>query len=142
MSPALSASYDEEVTNTPTGEPEPQWRQPSFPSDDDPKAAPAEGPVASGSVLVPRGAVPPPTVMETTIATIGGVIWPVMILLAVMGAVGWWPAILIAIVTSTVLANVRRHMKSQRKALGRGQTYPTGPTPPRHHRDRNRDRLR
>jgi hypothetical protein len=125
---AISASYDEEVSNTPTGEPEPQWRQPSFPSDNDPKAAPAEGPVASGSVLVPRGAVPPPTVMETTIATVGGVVWPVMIVLALMGAVPWWPAILIAIVTSTVLGNVRRHMKAQRKALGRGGTIPPGGT--------------
>ncbi len=121
----MAASYDEDVTNAPsTGEPEPQWRQPSFPTENDPKAAPVEGPVASGSVIVPRRGAAPPTVAETAVATIGGLVWPVMIVLALMGAVDWWPAILIAIVTSTVLGNVRGHLKAQRKALGRGRTIP------------------
>jgi len=55
-----------------------------------------------------------------------------MILLALMGAIGWWPAILIAIVSSTVLGNVGGHLKSRRKALGRGRGIPRG----------DRDRLR
>lgn len=115
------------MTNAPsTGEPEPQWRQPSFPTENDPKAAPVEGSVASGSVIVPRGGVAPPSVVETAVATVGGVVWPVMIVLALMGTIGWWPAVLIAIVTSTVLGNVRRHLKARRKALGRGRTIAPG----------------
>jgi hypothetical protein len=55
-----------------------------------------------------------------------------MILLALMGVVGWWPAILIAIVGSTVLGNVGGHIRSRRKALGRGRRIPPA----------NRDRLR
>ena len=122
------------MTDAPsTGEPEPQWRQPSFPTANEPQSAPVDGAVASGSVIVPRGGVAPPSVVETTLATVGGVVWPVMILLALMGVVGWWPAILVAIVTSTVLGNVRGHLKARRKALGRGRTRATGaPTRPTH----------
>jgi hypothetical protein len=124
---ALPASYHEEVTNAPsTGEPEPQWRQPSFPSENKPKAAAVEGTVASGSVIVPAGTTPPPSVVETAIKTVAGVVWPVMILLVLMGAVSWWPAILIAIVSSTVLGNVGGHLKSRRKALSRGRRIPRG----------------
>jgi len=126
---ALPASYDEEVTNAPsTGEPEPQWRQPSFPSENKPKAAAVEGTVASGSVIVPAGTTAPPSVVETAVKTVAGVVWPVMILLALMGAIGWWPAILIAIVGSTVLGNVGGHLRSRRKALGRGRTIAPGTT--------------
>jgi hypothetical protein len=108
------------VTNAPpTGEQEPQWRQPSFPSENAPKAEPVGSRVTSGSVLVPKAVTPPPSVVETTVRTVAGVVWPVMILLAVMGVVGWWPAILIAIVGSTVLGNVGRHLRSRRKAIGR-----------------------
>ena len=117
--------YDEEVTNSPsTGEPEPQWRQPFFPTENHPKAV--EGSVASGSVIVPRGGMAPPSVVETAIATVGGVVWPVMIVLALMGAINWWPAVLIAIVTSAVLGNARRHLKARRKALGSGRTIAPG----------------
>ena len=131
--PCAPTSYDEEVTNAPsTGEPEPQWRQPPFSSENEPKAAPLKGPVASGSVIVPAGTTAPPSVVETAVKTVAGVVWPVMILLALMGAIGWWPAILIAIVSSTVLGNVGGHLRSRRKALGRGRTIAPG----------TRDRLR
>ena len=90
------------------------------------------GPVASGSVIVPAVTTAPPSVVETAVKTVAGVVWPVMILLALMGAIGWWPAILIAIVSSTVLGNVGGHLRSRRKALGRGQRIPPA----------NRDRLR
>jgi len=112
----------------PTGEPEPQWQQPSFSPENGAKPSPAEKPVVvSGSVIARRVGVAPPSVAETMIATVGGLVWPVMILLALMQAVGWWPAILVAIVTSTVLGNVRRHMKARRKALGRGTRRTTAP---------------
>jgi len=105
-------------------EPEPQWQQPSFPSESQPASAPVEGIVTSGSSVVRRGAVPPPSVIETVVGTVAGLVWPVMIVLAIMGAVAWWPAILIAIVGSAVLGNVRGHLKARRKAIGRGQALP------------------
>jgi hypothetical protein len=113
------------VTNAPSaGEPEPQWQQPSFSPQSEPKPSPVEAPVAFGSVLVRRGRVAPPSVAETVFATVGGVVWPVMIVLALMGVVGWWPAILTAILASAVLGNVRGHLKARRKALGRATTIP------------------
>ena len=119
------------MTNPPqTGEPEPQWQQPSFSPDDPSRPFSVEKPVVTGSVIVPRADMAPPSAVETTIATVGGLVWPVMIVLALMGAVGWWPAILIAIVTSAVLGNVRGHLKARRKALGRARRRPPNPPIP------------
>ncbi|CAL8977459.1 hypothetical protein PROP_02201 [Propionicimonas sp. T2.31MG-18] len=103
----------------PTGDTEPTWQQPGFDASQD---APLEGPVysASGAPLVPRPVSPPPSVTETVVTTIGGLVWPVMILLAIMGQIGWWPAMLIALVSSVVLGNVGAHLKARRRALGRG----------------------
>ncbi len=72
---------------------------------------------ASGSLIVPFR---PPSVPETVLATFSGLVWPVMILLAIMGTIGWWPAIIIAIATSVVTDNVRKHLRARRKALSRG----------------------
>ena len=77
-------------------------------------------------MIVPAGVVPPPSVLETTVRTISGVVWPVMIVLALMGTVSWWPAILIAIVTTTVLGNVSGHLKARRKALTRSRRITPG----------------
>ncbi len=60
----------------------------------------------------------PPSVAETTLATVSGLIWPVVIVLAIAGFLSWWPAILIAIVTSVVTDNVRKHLRQRRRALG------------------------
>lgn len=65
--------------------------------------------------MLPAMRIQPPSAVETTVRTLSGLVWPVMILLAVMGVVGFWPAILAAIVTSTVLGNVGRHLKARRK---------------------------
>jgi hypothetical protein len=101
------------------GEPEQQWQQPAF----DPAAAPREQfvpqPVQPSAVIVPRRVVPPPSVAETVTATVSGLVWPVMILLAIMGVVSWWPGMMLAVVASIVLGNVSGHLKSRRKALGR-----------------------
>jgi hypothetical protein len=111
------------VTNAPpTGEQEPQWQQPSFSPPSEPKPAPVEAPVVFGSVLVPRGRVAPPSVAETVFATVSGVVWPVMIVLALMGVMNWWAAILTAIIASAVLGNLRGHLKARRKALGHATT--------------------
>jgi hypothetical protein len=113
------------MTNAPsTGEPEPQWRQPSFPSENEPPATPVESTVASGSVILPATPTPPPSVVETVVKTVAGVVWPVMIVLAIMGVMGWWQAIIVAIVASAVLGNVGGHLRSQRKALSRGRRIP------------------
>ncbi len=135
----VPAAYHEQVTNQPpTAEPEPQWQQPSFSPGSEAgslgngaKPSPLPSPFASGSVIIPSTSVPPPSVAETMIATVAGVVWPVMIVLAIMGAVGWWEAILIAIVGSAVLGNVRGHLKARRKALGRAGTIPTTEDRPR-----------
>jgi hypothetical protein len=113
------------MTNAPsTGEPEPQWRQPSFPSENEQKATPVDIPVASGSVLVPATPIAPPSVVETTVKTVAGVVWPVMIVLAIVGVMGWWQAIIVAIVASAVLGNVGGHLRARRKAVSRGRAIP------------------
>lgn len=76
---------------------------------------------ASGSLIVPYT---PPSVAETVLSTVSGLIWPVMILLAFFTPVGWWPAIIIAIATSVVTDNVKKHLRARRKALTRGQVPP------------------
>lgn len=114
------------TSNAPQGEQEPLWQQPSFQPGKDPGPAPSEPLVASGSVIVPAGAVPPPSVIESTVRTISGVVWPVMIVLWLMGTVSFWPAILVAIVTTTVLGNVSRHLKARRKVVARTRRITPG----------------
>jgi hypothetical protein len=107
------------TSNAPQGEQEPQWQQPSFQPGKEPGPAPSEPPVSFGSLIVPAAAVPPPSVLESTVRTISGVVWPAMIVLWLMGAVSFWPAILVAIITTTVLGNVSRHLKARRKDVVR-----------------------
>ncbi len=114
------------TSNAPQEEQEPQWQQPSFQPDQDPQVPPRVDQVVTGSVIVPAEPALPPSAMETAVNTVAGVIWPVMIVLAIMGMVGWWPAILIAIVTTTVLGNVGGHLKSRRKAVTRTRRITPG----------------
>ncbi|HET7723192.1 MAG TPA: hypothetical protein VFK68_01025 [Propionibacteriaceae bacterium] len=107
------------MTNAPTGEPQPQWQQPPFTSEPAPAPEPLQGSIVPSSVVVSRGRVAPPSVAETFFGTVAGLIWPVMIVLAIMGVVGWWPAILVAIVASTVLGSTQNHLKARRRALRR-----------------------
>lgn len=101
----------------PVDGPEPQWRQPDF--------LPEEPPGASSSAVVPSASAEvvrptlPPSGLETTLATVSGLVWPVLILLALMGYLGFWPAIMIALITNVVAENVRRHLRQRRRALGR-----------------------
>ncbi len=111
------------MTTTPSGsQPEPQWQQPEFQPPPPPYGALVEGQVYSGSSphaqLVPPRASLPPSVPETVLQTVNGLVWPVMIVLAIMGVVGWWPAVIIALVSNVVLENVRRHLRARRRALG------------------------
>jgi len=97
----------------------PQWQQPDLAAQGGDEA-PLEGPVysASGAALTPRRPASPPSIAETVVNTVAGVVWPVMIVLALMGQIAWWPAVLIALVTSVVLGNVSGHLSARRKALG------------------------
>lgn len=110
------------TSSPPSGEAEKEWQQPDFQPDGAPPTS-VEGPVysVSGSLIVPYA---PPSVAETVLTTFSGLVWPVMILLAIMGTIGWWPAIIVAIATSVVTDNVRRHLRARRKALSRGQARP------------------
>jgi len=108
------------VTTTPSGSrPDPQWQQPEFtPAPDD---APLEGtiytgPGASGR-LVPAPAPLPPSVPETVVRTISSLVWPLMIVLALTGVVGFWPAIMSALVASIVLGNTRQYLRARRRAI-------------------------
>jgi len=109
------------VTSTPSGSrPDPQWQQPTF-APATPEEPPLEGRVYTGASaseqLVPAPAPLPPSVPETVVRTISSLIWPVLILLALMGWVGFWPAILTAVVASIVLGNLRHYLRARRRAL-------------------------
>jgi hypothetical protein len=114
------------TSNAPQGEQEPQWQQPSFQPAPEPASAPAEPPVTHGSLILPAARLQPPSAVETTVRTLSGLVWPVMILLAIMSVVDFWPAILVAIVTSTVLGNVGRHLKARRKLAARPRRITPG----------------
>ncbi len=89
-----------------------QWQQPSFLSE----GQPGERPV-SGEVVVPGEPAPPPSMVESIARGLAGIVWPVMILLAILNYIGFWPAIIIALVASSVLGAVHQNLRSRRKAL-------------------------
>nr|WP_300150742.1 hypothetical protein [Propionicimonas sp.] len=95
-------------------EPEPQWQQPAFRPEENPEAPP---PVVVPPAEVVRPTLPP-SGLETALATASGLVWPVLILLAIMGYIGWWPAVMIALITNVVAENVRKHLRQRRRALG------------------------
>lgn len=96
-------------------EPEPQWQQPEFLPEERPDAPP---PAVVPSADDARPSLPP-SAIETALVTVSGLVWPVLILLALMGYIGLWPAILIALITNVVAENVRKHVRQRRRALGR-----------------------
>lgn len=113
------------MTNTQSNnQSEPQWKQPNFTDESKPEASFTEEAVSVGSVMIPATATPPPSVAETVCSTLAGVIWPVMIVAAIMGAVSWWLGILAAIAVSIVFGSVQEHLKSHRKALGKTRVIP------------------
>lgn len=106
------------MTNQASGEHEEQWQQPPFAASGSADPTPVEPDVVQGRLMVPASKPPPPSLAETALNSLSGIVWPVMIVLAIAQVVGWWPAILIAIVTSSVLGTVGNHLKARRKALG------------------------
>ncbi len=111
------------TSNPPVGEQEPQWQQPPF-QPDNAGSTPEPSPVASGSVILSRKASLPPSVPETVVRTLQGLIWPAFILLVVLGLVGWWPGMFATMVATIILSNVGRHLQQRRRAISRGVVPP------------------
>lgn len=113
-------AYDEYVTsNPPTQEPEEQrWQQPAFQPEPEFTQAPMTGPV-----VVPRASVPPPSGFESVVGSLAGLVWPVMILLAVFTRFPFWTAIIIALIASTVLGALKKNLKQRRHSTGSDQGF-------------------
>ena len=109
-------TYDGAVSQTspdqPPTPPEPSWQQPPFAPQPDPETAP----VLSGAIVVPNSQMPPPSVVESAINVVRGVLWPVMLVLAIFGPMNLFTAIAIAIVGGAVLGQVSRELKRRRRA--------------------------
>ncbi len=99
---------------------QPRWQQPDWteatPAEEaDPILNPPPAPPLSGSIIVPRTPTPPPSVLESTLNVVTGVIWPAAIALAIFGYGGWVSNILIAIVASALFGGIAGEMKKRRR---------------------------
>lgn len=99
---------------------QPRWQQPDWteatPADQaDPVFISVPAPPLSGSVIVPRTPPPPPSILESTLNVVTGVIWPVAIALAIFGYGGWVSNVLIAIVASSLFGGIAGEMKKRRR---------------------------
>lgn len=109
-------------------EPAPQWSQPPFgpsgqtgqPSDYR-SSTPNPYPVVQGAVIVPGGAVPPPSPAETALRVVARFLPMLLILGAIFGPVPWWLAIVGVILGGSVLNQVARDMKRRRIAAAQQQ---------------------
>ena len=100
------------------GDAESQWQQPPF----EPEVQRINGP---GDVIGPgqfagHGLVPledrrPPSVLESTLNVVNGVLWPVLIGLALFGVGSWWLNIFAAVVASSLLGGIATELKRRRK---------------------------
>jgi hypothetical protein len=59
----------------------------------------------------------PPSVLESTINVINGVLWPVLIGLVFFGVGNWWLNIFAAIVASSLLGGITTELARRRKYL-------------------------
>lgn len=85
----------------------------------------------TGPVLQPgqlRPTPPPPSQVETVVAMAAGLIWPVMLVLGIFTSLSMMTAIVIAIIASLVLNQVKRTLRSQRRASIQPPSNP--PSPP------------
>ena len=102
------------------GDAESQWQQPPF----EPEVQRINGP---GEVIDPghfagHGLVPledrrPPSVLESALNVVNGVLWPVFIGLVFLGVGNWWLNIFAAIVSSSLLGGIVTELKRRRKYL-------------------------
>ena len=103
------------------GDAESPWQQPPFvPEDQAPQPAPGEVVVPgqfAGLGLVPAHERRPPSVLESTINVVNGVLWPVLIGLVFLGVGSWMLNIVIAIVASSALGGIASELRRRRKYL-------------------------
>jgi hypothetical protein len=107
-------------SNPPTGEPEQRWQQPSFGPQPPPESAGypvygARSPAPRPSYPVARQ-VPPASAFETVVGTLSKLVWPVAILLLITTHLGFFPLIIIAIVTNIVLGSIKKNLRQRRYA--------------------------
>lgn len=119
-------------------QPEPQWSQPPFaPGYQEPEPVgygaaqpsplPALPDVVSGSVILPGATVPPPSVIESVLRVIAGLLWPLVIAVLIFGGGSWWFGIIFAIIASAVLKQITQELK-RRRVLGARIVTPPGQT--------------
>jgi hypothetical protein len=70
-----------------------------------------------GGVIVPAEDKRPPSVLESTLNVVNGVLWPVAITLAIFGIGNWLLNIFLAIVGSSLLGGIATEMSRRRKYL-------------------------
>ena len=116
------SSYDGGVTQPlQSGDAESQWQQPPFdPAAGQPgPAGPGGGlavPASSMSNLVPADR-QPPSVLESTLNVVSGVIWPVFLGLAFFHIGNWGLNVFAAIVVSSLLRGIATELKRRRRYL-------------------------
>jgi len=71
--------------------------------------------------------IPPPSILESTLKVFSGLMWPVMIGLALLGYGGWIGNIVIAFLTSSALGAIVKELDRRRRARAR---FAAGSRPP------------
>jgi hypothetical protein len=103
------------------GDAESSWQQPPFVPEQE-SAQPATGEVVVPGQFVGQGLVPaeerrPPSVLESTLNVVNGVLWPVLIGLVFFGIGNWVLNIFVAIAASSLLGGIATELKRRRKYL-------------------------
>ena len=103
------------------GDAESSWQQPPFePEQHSVQPPPGELVVpdqVAGYGLVPAADRRPPSVLESTLNVVNGVLWPVLIGLAIFGVGSWILNIFVAIVASSLLGGIANELRRRRKYL-------------------------
>lgn len=99
-----------------TGDEESQWQQPPFQPAEPSGAVPDEqlDQEVAGQVLVPMER-RPPSVLESGLNVLNGVLWPVLLGLALFGVGNWVANVVIAIVASSLLGGISSELKRRRR---------------------------
>ena len=109
------------TTNSSDDEGEPRWQQPAFQpeptSDSHPYPSSGQGmqPYVSGPVVPLQYG--PPSVLETIVATLARLVWPVGSLLVIFAHVGFFPVLITAVVAGALLGAVKKNLRQRRRAV-------------------------
>jgi len=99
------------VSQTTPDESQGSWQQPPFAATNDPNQVP----VVSGHVVVPGEAPPAPSVLESTLNVVNGVIWPIAIFLGILGIGSFIGNIFMAVIASIVLGQITKELRRRRR---------------------------